>query len=145
MQVVVRYRSTQDSRYPPTQAAVRGEALLLQWVFQDRDQYCKEKEEEEEKNMCPVPCSECVDSSPGGAAASRTRSTVVSVERAVDLKGAIPGWVADFFDRSWPGKTLRAFRSAAAVVEEGSSSAAASQVVVVVESSLPSVKTMQDW
>jgi len=24
---------------------------------------------------------------------------VVSVERAVDLKRAIPGWVADFFDR----------------------------------------------
>ena len=94
-QVVVSYRSTQDSRYPPTRAAVRGEALLVKWMFQDRDQYCKEM-----KEKYPATCSEWSDpSSPGGAVASRTRSTVVSVERAVDLKGAIPGWVADFFDR----------------------------------------------
>lgn len=96
LQVVVSYRSTQDSRYPPTRAAVRGEALLVKWMFQDRDEYCKEVG----KEKYPATCSEWSDpSSPGGAAASRTRSTVVSVERAVDLKGAIPGWVADFFDR----------------------------------------------
>ncbi len=49
------------------------------------------------KEKCLAPCSKCVDpSSLGGAVAS---SAVVSVERAVDLKRAIPGWVADFFDR----------------------------------------------
>jgi hypothetical protein len=74
---------------------VRGEASLVQWVFQDRDEYCKEV-----KEKYPDTRSECPDTrSPGGAAASRIRSTVVLVERAVDLKGAIPGWVADFFDR----------------------------------------------
>lgn len=44
----------------------------------------------------------------------RGRRTRLTAELQCDPKGAIPGWIANFFQRAWPQNTFQALRAQAA-------------------------------
>jgi hypothetical protein len=110
--LTINYKSIDDKRVPFTKKFIRSISPYTQWKFVSLKQSLADEPGSllEALKAYEIPDLEKVYKGLIVNPSYKGPQTLVAIECLVDSKGSVPTWFINFIQRSWPSKSLAAFR-----------------------------------